>query len=71
MDTVRELDDAALDCACGGSTILHFLGPIFAAKAGSANADASAAADRQRQLNDRMAQARSQQSKIFDIINGS
>ena len=67
MDSVRELTDNQLDCACGGSTPLQLLLSIWLKKANGANADLQAAADHARQLNDRMAQLRAAQAKLGDL----
>ena len=63
---VRELIDSQLDGVCGGS-VLHFLVPTFVKMANDANAALKAAADHQRQLNDRMAQLRDAQAKFGNL----
>jgi hypothetical protein len=72
METhVRELTDGQLDEVCAGSFgAFRFLSQVFASKANSANADLAAAADHQRQANDRMAQLRGLQAQLGDLQIG-
>jgi hypothetical protein len=67
MDTVRELDDSQLECACGGSTPAQLLLSTWIKVANNANTDLKSAADHQRQLNDRMAQLRNAQARLGDL----
>jgi hypothetical protein len=68
---VHELNDRQLDDVCGSSLgSFRFLNQIFMSKASAANADLAAAADHQRQSNDRMAQLRAAQALLGNLQVG-
>lgn len=65
---MRELSDVELEDACGGSLgALRVLTQIAVTKMNAATADLVSAADRQRQLNDRMAQMRGLQTQLGNL----